>query len=395
MTTCNKAQANTSRTKRSKALDYQFLDTKFLRDERAPAYSSLSFLLAYLALCLSDSFLFSSFSKWKTLEFAYANELDLLDSINKWDSGYEKSVQTNPMLGQALPAIIAEGKKGRKRKRNGAACGMKTFSHFFRFNNRNKEPIKFTPMKKDLKASRIGLYGMSLLAARAFPINQSPILGTSVLDLVLFINLRRMRHCIIFSYKGGDRGDPDFRTLLYGGKSLTYQECLGEARKNGLDQEAKLYTTLSIGFPSFALYESARNQLIHEPFILFHSRAISFLSVGLCHPLEQVREPRVNELKEPHDWIVHRLCIWMCIKRGRGRGREREEAARAPHEHLTGALMLQISLTLQAALLSIFCRLSDYSADLRGFQSPGTTCLFSAAITVSFPGSDYSIISAV
>ncbi|GJY11218.1 reverse transcriptase domain-containing protein, partial [Tanacetum coccineum] len=25
--------------------------------------------------------------------------------------------------------------------------------------------------------------------------------------------------------------------------------------------------------------------------------------------------------------IVHRLCIWMCIKKGRGRGREREEAA--------------------------------------------------------------------
>ncbi|GKC12072.1 protein impaired in BABA-induced sterility 1, partial [Tanacetum coccineum] len=49
-------------------------------------------------------------------------------------------------------------------------------------------------------------------------------------------------------------------------------------------------------------------------------------------------------------------------------------------------LMLRISLTLQAALLSIFCRLSACSADLRGFQSPGTACLFSAAITVSFPG---------
>ncbi|GKA40316.1 hypothetical protein Tco_0732909 [Tanacetum coccineum] len=58
-------------------------------------------------------------------------------------------------------------------------------------------------------------------------------------------------------------------------------------------------------------------------------------------------------------------------------------------------LMLRISLTLQAALLSIFCRLSACSADLRGFQSPGTACLFSAAITVSFPGSDYSIRSAV
>ncbi|GJV85660.1 hypothetical protein Tco_1525558 [Tanacetum coccineum] len=91
-------------------------------------------------------------------------------------------------------------------------------------------------------------------------------------------------------------------------------------------------------FPPATLHESARNQLIPEPFVLFHSRAISFLSVGLCHPLEQVREPRVNELKEPHDRIVHRLCIWMCIKKGRGRGREREEAAAAPHELLTGAL---------------------------------------------------------
>ncbi|GJZ37682.1 peroxisomal (S)-2-hydroxy-acid oxidase GLO1-like protein [Tanacetum coccineum] len=43
----------------------------------------------------------------------------------------------------------------------------------------------------------------------------------------------------------------------------------------------------------------------------------------------------------------------------------------------------------------IFCRLSACSADLRGFQSPDTACLFSAAITVSFPGSDYSIRSAV
>ena len=46
-------------------------------------------------------------------------------------------------------------------------------------------------------------------------------------------------------------------------------------------------------------------------------------------------------------------------------------------------LMLRISLTLQA---SIFCRLSACSGDLRGFQSPGTACLFSAAITLCFPG---------
>ncbi|MCE3049409.1 hypothetical protein HAX54_044785, partial [Datura stramonium] len=41
------------------------------------------------------------------------------------------------------------------------------------------------------------------------------------------------------------------------------------------------------------------------------------------------------------------------------------------------------SLFRPADLLSIFCQLSACSADLREFLSPGTTCLFSAAITVS------------
>lgn len=41
----------------------------------------------------------------------------------------------------------------------------------------------------------------------------------------------------------GDRGDPDFRSLsslFYGGRFLSYQECVGEARpgKDGLDREA-------------------------------------------------------------------------------------------------------------------------------------------------------------
>ncbi|GJY24174.1 hypothetical protein Tco_0397832 [Tanacetum coccineum] len=48
-------------------------------------------------------------------------------------------------------------------------------------------------------------------------------------------------------------------------------------------------------------------------------------------------------------------------------------------------LMLRISLTLQAALLSIFCQLSACSADLRGFQSPNTSCLFLAVVKVSSP----------
>ena len=36
----------------------------------------------------------------------------------------------------------------------------------------------------------------------------------------------------------GDRGDPDFRSLLYGGRFLSYQEWVGEAREDGLDREA-------------------------------------------------------------------------------------------------------------------------------------------------------------
>ncbi|GJV40722.1 hypothetical protein Tco_1419162 [Tanacetum coccineum] len=141
----------------------------------------------------------------------------------------------------------------------------------------------------------------------------------------------------------GDRGDPDFRSLLYGGRgahSLPLNDEAGSGRRdlNPQSQPWQGYALPINLFPPATLHESARNQLILEPFIFFHGRAISFLLVGLCHPLEQVREPRVNEVKEPHDWIVHRLCIWMCIKKGRGRGREREEAAVAPHELLTGAL---------------------------------------------------------
>jgi hypothetical protein len=39
----------------------------------------------------------------------------------------------------------------------------------------------------------------------------------------------------------GDRGDPDFRSPLYGGRFfLSYQECVGEAGEDGLDREAML-----------------------------------------------------------------------------------------------------------------------------------------------------------
>ncbi|GKE59290.1 hypothetical protein Tco_1498475 [Tanacetum coccineum] len=42
----------------------------------------------------------------------------------------------------------------------------------------------------------------------------------------------------------GDRGDLDFRSLLYGGRSLSYQECFEEAREDELDREAMLIPLL-------------------------------------------------------------------------------------------------------------------------------------------------------
>lgn len=64
--------------------------------------------------------------------------------------------------------------------------------------------------------------------------------------------------------------------------------------------------------------------------------------------------------------------------------------------HILLQLMLQISLTIQASsFLNIFCQLLAYSANVRGFLSPDTTCLFQLAITISFPRSGYFIRSTV
>lgn len=49
-----------------------------------------------------------------------------------------------------------------------------------------------------------------------------------------FISLDQFR----LSFGKGDRGDPDFRSLLYGGRFFSYQECVGEAREDGLDRGA-------------------------------------------------------------------------------------------------------------------------------------------------------------
>lgn len=42
----------------------------------------------------------------------------------------------------------------------------------------------------------------------------------------------------------GDRGDPDFIFLFYGGRFFSYQECVGEAWEDGLDREAMLVPLL-------------------------------------------------------------------------------------------------------------------------------------------------------
>nr|GEW54686.1 hypothetical protein [Tanacetum cinerariifolium] len=170
----------------------------------------------------------------------------------------------------------------------------------------------------------------------------------------------------------GDRGDPDFRSLLYGGRSLSYQECFGGGQGRRIGLRGISYTfSLSIGFPSFVvsptkeirerdrtyfilnlhpslLHESARNQLIPEPFVLFYSRAISFLSVGLFHPLEQAVKREIAPKETTYVFLGY--------------------AQSGYRRYAVKSKILDISLTLQAALISIFCRLSACSADLRGFH---------------------------
>jgi hypothetical protein len=50
----------------------------------------------------------------------------------------------------------------------------------------------------------------------------------------------------------GDRGDQDFRSLLYGGRFLSYPEFVGEARERLIGSRGDAYaSSSSIGFPSF------------------------------------------------------------------------------------------------------------------------------------------------
>lgn len=52
----------------------------------------------------------------------------------------------------------------------------------------------------------------------------------------------------------GDRGDPDFRSLLYGGRFLSYQRVCWGGQGSRIGSRGDAYgSSLSIGFPSFAV----------------------------------------------------------------------------------------------------------------------------------------------
>ncbi len=49
----------------------------------------------------------------------------------------------------------------------------------------------------------------------------------------------------------GDRGDPDFLSLLYGGRFLSSQECVGGPGKTDWIERPTYASSFSIGFPLF------------------------------------------------------------------------------------------------------------------------------------------------
>ncbi|GJV19876.1 hypothetical protein Tco_1368896 [Tanacetum coccineum] len=227
----------------------------------------------------------------------------------------------------------------------------------------------------------------------------------------------------------GDRGDPDIRSLLYGGRSLLYQEFLGWSGKMDWIERRCLYLFFIDRIPiicslsgegdkgegpnmfypqppsvisnlnSLFLFTSTMRATTSSPLLvrerlaplrvcskLVDSWAIYFLSqpsyfIPLSWPLPSTRA--IKREIAPKETT----CVFLRYAQS-GYRRYDVKSKRLD-------LMLRISLTLQAALLNIFCRLSACSPDLRGFQSPGTSCLFLTAFTVSFPWSDYSIRSSV
>lgn len=104
---------------------------------------------------------------------------------------------------------------------------------------------------RDQETDREGMASQSLVD---LPLNQSrssqlSCLGSGIPSLVGAFDSKKCGAGSSLSTSSGeregDRGDPDFRSLLYGGRFLSYQECVGEAREDGLDREAMLMPLLS------------------------------------------------------------------------------------------------------------------------------------------------------
>lgn len=103
---------------------------------------------------------------------------------------------------------------------------------------------------RDQETDREGMAYQSLVD---LPLNQSrssqlSCLGSGIPSLVGGFDSKKCGAGSSLSTSSGsregDRGDPDFRSLLYGGRFLSYQECVGEAREDGLDREAMLMPLL-------------------------------------------------------------------------------------------------------------------------------------------------------
>lgn len=102
---------------------------------------------------------------------------------------------------------------------------------------------------RDQETDREGMAYQSLVD---LPLNQSrssqlSCLGSGIPSLVGAFDSKKCgagSSLSTYREREGDRGDPDFRSLLYGGRFLSYQECVGEAREDGLDREAMLMPLL-------------------------------------------------------------------------------------------------------------------------------------------------------
>ena len=123
----------------------------------------------------------------------------------------------------------------------------------------------------------------------------------------------------------GDRGDPDFRSLLYGGRFLSYQECVGEARERRIGSRGDAYaSSLSIGFPSFAVSgEGDKTRARHRTCSILNlhpSLVISIrFSYSLVHCALQLAAPllvRENASRLKSQQLVRsRACPFLIISK--------------------------------------------------------------------------------